>query len=134
MVCIYCGFPTSVVNSRPQQQSNHIWRRRKCDACAAIFTTREAPELSGAYTVRGLSGKLEPFSRNRLFIDIYDSCKHRASSLDDAEALTQTIIDQLTNSDGVIGRNAIVETSVKVLERFDPTASLVYLAYHPITD
>ena len=131
MVCIYCSSPTLVVNSRPQQYSNHIWRRRKCLECAAIFTTHEMPELGGSLMVRGKDGAVTPFSRDRLFIDVYESCKHLPSPVNAADALTQTIIAQLTNSDGVIDRGSIVATARQVLERFDHTASIIYDAYHP---
>jgi len=83
--------------------------------------------------VQDRTGSLKPFMRDRLFIDIYESCKHRSASANDASALTQVVIDQLAvdKGDGILRRGDIVSLTVKVLGRFDQTAAAVYAAYHP---
>lgn len=76
--------------------------------------------------------KLEPFNRDRLFLSIYESCRHRPNAVSEAAALTQTIINNLTTSqqNGVIGRAAIAKQAHLVLKRFDTTAATFYAAYH----
>lgn len=136
MVCPFCSSPTDVTNSRPQRRNNHVWRRRVCAQCGNTFTTIERPELPGLLMVTGPKGgrKLEPFNRDRLFIAVYESCKHRADSLSVAGSLTQTITNFLLagQQDGIISRAEIIERTHQVLNRFDPTAATVYAAYHPV--
>ncbi len=132
MVCIYCGSPTQVVNSRTQKRLNHIWRRRKCISCLAIVTTEEQIALYSSLMVA--HGKtLLPFSRDRLFTSIYESCRHRPSNITDASALTQTVISELLGerSTGAVARDDLVKVALDVLQRFDTTAATLYKAYHP---
>jgi transcriptional repressor NrdR len=133
MVCLYCASPTRVTNSRPQQGGTHIWRRRLCTGCGAIFTSREQPELHTALVVENRDGSLSPFNRDRLLLDLYESCKHRHSAADDATALTRTVIELicLANKQALIKRHTIAQTTLSVLQRFDPTAATIYAAYHP---
>lgn len=136
MVCVYCGSATKVINSRKQQRGNGIWRRRQCLTCGAVFTSRELADLSESLRVTQSPSqkKLVPFIRDRLFLDIYESCRHRPTALGDAASLTQTIIDKLlaTTQNGAIERSEIVRASTTVLKRFDDAAATFYAAYHPI--
>lgn len=134
MVCIFCGSATAVVNSRHKVRDNHIWRRRLCLSCQAIFTTNEQADLSSTVVVRGHDNHLSPFSRDKLFIALYESCKHRETAVADATALTQIIVTDLIAraSQGVIDRANIKETAHTVLQRLDPAAATFYAAYHPL--
>lgn len=133
MKCIYCMGKTQVINSRPQKRLNHIWRRRKCSSCTSIFTTSEAPELDSSLLVQK-STTLEPFSRDKLFLSIYESCKHRQTALNDAQALTGTIISRLLRGAGSasIPVEQITLTAATVLNNFDKPAHTHYTAYHPL--
>jgi transcriptional regulator NrdR family protein len=135
MVCIYCSGPTEVANSRHQKRLNQVWRRRLCKVCKATFTTHEKTELEGSVLVRYSEQELIPFSRDRLFISIYESCKHRPAAASNASALTQTIVALLQDhlATGIIEREVIASTARAALERFDKTAATVYGAYHPIS-
>lgn len=77
--------------------------------------------------------RLVAFSRDALFASVHDSCRHRETSITDAGALTQTIIDQLMKLQrgGIVARHDIARTAHSVLSRFDQTAAAVYGAYHP---
>jgi transcriptional repressor NrdR len=132
MVCIYCGSPTQVKNSRLQRRANQVWRRRQCTACAALFTTEESPELTTSLVVQHTTHQLQPFSRDRLFASIYESCKHRSQAADDAAALTKTVISTILQQqhEGNVLRDVIVRTTHQTLQLFDPTAAAVYSAYH----
>lgn len=133
MVCVYCSSETSVANSRHQKRANHVWRRRKCGNCGAIFTTTEVVDDAQALSVNRL-GHLEPFSRDNLFVTVYDSLKHRKSALDDAKALTATIMSNVyaIAEDATVERDAIVTVATAVLERFDSVAATHYRAFHPL--
>jgi transcriptional regulator NrdR family protein len=97
-----------------------------------VFTTQESVELGTSLVVQYGTEQLKPFSRDKLFASIYESCKHRSAAVDDAAALTKTIIASLVRlqHDGSIMREAIVHTTHETLARFDATAATVYSAYH----
>ncbi|HEU4914107.1 MAG TPA: hypothetical protein VFT16_01725 [Candidatus Saccharimonadales bacterium] len=84
--------------------------------------------------VRHSTKKLSPFSREHLLISVYDSLRHRRLPVEDATALTQTVIGQLLPyvTNGTLERDVIATVTYTVLERFDNAASTVYRAYHPI--
>jgi transcriptional repressor NrdR len=131
MVCIYCQHETKVVNSRPQKRLNRVWRRRTCQTCVVTFTSSEAVDLSGSITVRG-SGHLEPFQRDKLFMSVYDSLKHRKTALSDATSLTDTIISKLypNMKEALVGTALIIKITSDVLNNFDRVAAIHYQAFH----
>lgn len=135
MVCIYCGQSTHVTNSRLQKRQNTIWRRRMCDVCGNIFSTQEQPIRSQGLLVHSPKRKQpQPFSRDMLFLSIYEACKHRTRAIAESGALTDTImaiaLPELEN--GIIERDMLVHTAHTVLGRFDTIAADLYAAYHPI--
>lgn len=132
MVCIYCGNKTQVTNSRHQKRTNSVWRRRICLDCQAIVSTTETIDLSTAVIVIDKTSH-KPFSRDKLFISIHDSCKHRKTALTDAIALTDTIISLILPQikHASVTKLDIKQTSHKVLENFDIAAAIQYQAYHP---
>jgi len=133
MVCIYCGSETRVTNSRQQKRSNNIWRRRVCNDCTATVTTIESVDLSTALSV--LNGKTpQPFSRDTLFISIYESVKHRKDALTIAGQLTDTVIKQLLPQAQAasLTREQIARTTAEVLKRFDSLSGTHYQAFHAV--
>lgn len=133
MVCIYCGSDTKVTNSRHQKRLNHVWRRRKCIFCKAVFTTTETADSVSALRIN-FNGRMEPFLRDNLLISVYDSLKHRKSALTDATGLTATIVSNVYDltDNGVVDREAVVTVTLAILERFDPVAATHYRAFHPL--
>jgi transcriptional regulator NrdR family protein len=77
---------------------------------------------------------LEPFSRDKLFMSLYESCKHRPTALTDADGLADTVMQHVLQhlNEGVVGREEIAAISTAVLERFDRTAATIYSAYHKV--
>lgn len=135
MVCIYCSGETKVTNSRLQKRSNSVWRRRQCLHCGATVTTNEHVALGSAVLVQGESNS-EPFSRDKLLISIFESCKHRNDALAAAPELTDTIITTLYPliSDGSIDKPHLLRTAAAALDRFDHAAAVHYRAYHRTRD
>ncbi len=135
MVCIYCDGSTQVTNSRHQKRTNTVWRRRQCAACGAIFSSIEQPDFATTLTIRSGAHKLTPFSRDQLFVSIYESCKHRSKAVEDAEALCRTIIANILtkSTDSSIDRNDVVAITYQILRRFDDAAATIYKAFHPLT-
>lgn len=133
MVCIYCGGRTRVINSRPQRRSNSTWRRRRCDNCKSIFTTTEIIDLRGSVVFKRATS-LEPFSRDKLLLSVYDSLRHRKTALSDAEGVTNTILGTLYKqlTDAVVDRDRVVRIVYVTLSRFDKVAATHYQAFHPL--
>jgi transcriptional repressor NrdR len=132
MVCIHCHSETQVINSRLQKKLNQVWRRRRCQHCAAIFTTLEIADFGAVWRVTDVNGSLAPFSRDKLFLSLLKSLEHRPKALTDASALADTITSKLQapNNDGVIPVSQIIALAQVVLNRFDKLASGHYQAMH----
>lgn len=132
MVCLYCGGKTEVVNSRPQKRINQIWRRRKCSACGAVFTTNERIDYSATIVVKRKPSGLEPFERDTLLVSLATSLGHRPTAVGDAAALATTVTRALLSAaeNGVVEVTNITAESYKVLNRFDTLAAAHYRAYH----
>ncbi len=135
MVCIYCSGPTHVINSRHQTKLNRVWRRRKCLQCGAMYSTIESVDEQRSLmfsTDPNQPTALVPFSRDRLFISIYESCRHRKSPVDEAAALTDTILTQALKKVqlGTINKLAVKTIAYNVLKRFDNAAAVHYKAYY----
>jgi transcriptional regulator NrdR family protein len=132
MVCIYCQSETRVINSRLQKRVNNIWRRRKCESCKAVFTSVESPAFDKQLTVQQSPSHVQPFSRDQLFLSVYDSLKHRKTALNDASALTDTIVGHLLPriQNAALESITIAEEANKILKRFDKVASVHYRAFH----
>ncbi len=132
MVCVYCGQKTHVTNSRLQRRSNQVWRRRECLSCHALFTTNEAVDYAATWTVRGASGRPQPFMRDKLLLSLYKSLEHRSDALVAAGDLADTVIRKLSSSitQGSVASGAITTTVTVALNRFDKPASVHYQAFH----
>ncbi len=133
MVCVYCGNKTQVSNSRLQKRGNNVWRRRTCTDCQATFTTLEKIDLDSAIVIVDKTVHT-PFSRDKLFVSIMNSCKHRKTAIGDASGLTDTIISLLypliTNAS--LDLAEVRTVTLQVLSRFDKAAAVQYEAFHPV--
>lgn len=134
MDCIYCSGSTHVINSRPQKRLKQVWRRRRCLACGAVFTTIEAADLANGLLVRGHTDDLTPFSRDKLFLSVSRTLGHREDAVEATSALTATIIARVrdTAAQGVVGYQDIITTAHVALQRFDNVAGVQYEAYHKL--
>lgn len=132
MVCIYCGSPTHVTNSRHRKESCQVWRRRTCVSCGAVFTSTEVVDYPKSLVLEMPDKTLRPFKKEKLFLSIYTCCGHRKSSLDDATALTETIIAKTLRSSvmGVIPAGQLTIIAHTTLSNFDPASAVQFAAYH----
>lgn len=132
MVCVYCSSDTRVINSRKQLRTGGVWRRRQCQQCQAIITSQEMVDLSSSVTVRNSQGALEPFLRDKLFISLHDSLKHRKTAIRDATLLTDTVWTSLVPhiKTALIDISEVKDCCYSVLHKFDPAAASYYTAYH----
>lgn len=133
MVCIYCGNDTRVTNSRPQKRRNSVWRRRECLHCNAIFTSIEQVDCETSLAFENATSHIAPFSRDQLFISIYEACRHREHAVLDASNLTDTILNTVLKQavkNGVVTRTNLARIALETLQRFDEAAAMYYKAYH----
>jgi transcriptional regulator NrdR family protein len=131
MVCIYCGGDLAVSNSRPQKSRNQTWRRRPCRDCGAVFTSLESLDLAQALVVAH-DGQLQPFDRDRLFVSLYQSLRHRPTATSDARGLTDTVVAHIIRqaANGSVTARTIATQSLNTLQRFDRAAAVHYAAFH----
>lgn len=134
MVCLYCRQPTKVTNSRYRSNSLVVWRRRRCQSCQVVFTTTESAINDQNIKFLNKNGRLQPFSRDKLFISIFNSLKHRKNAVDEATALTDTVVIKLTAGfqNATLSGSEIITVVQAVLANFDQAAATHYSAYHPI--
>ncbi len=121
----------AVVNSRHQKRNNQVWRRRRCEACRAVFTSHEAIDLSSALVIG--SSPSRPFISDMLFTEVLLALQDRKDCYLAAREVTSTVIRQLlsTQAKPRIEPKQISQTTAKVLKRLDKQAYLRYLAEHP---
>lgn len=133
MKCLYCANATSVTNSRLQSKTNSVWRRRQCQKCHQIFTTYETSDFGGAVAFRTEKGVIQPFVREKLFLSLYESLRHKEDALQDAAYLTNTVISKLLPQidQAQLSRRQVVATIAQVLAHYDQAAHVSYLAFHP---
>lgn len=134
MVCPFCDQTrTSVVNSRHTKRNNQVWRRRRCDSCGRIFTTREAPQLS-FLRVKKREGHLEDFVRSKLIVSLLRSSDH-INEADVSFALAETIETKLFKSIDAdteyIESSLIADTTQQVLKNYDLKAFIKYVSHRP---
>lgn len=132
MVCLYCHSKTKIINSRHQKQNNQTWRRRRCTACSAIFTTEERPLMAKAFMIES-NGILTPFERDKLYLSIHRSLGHRSGAISEASHLVNSIIAKLLPLlvNASLDKQTIKLTASTALKHFDKAAYTHYLAYHP---
>ena len=76
--------------------------------------------------------RLQPFKRDRLFLSVYDSLRHRKSAISDAEGITATIISKLARKrlDGRLDKHEIVDIALSTIKHFDKAAAVHYKAFY----
>lgn len=132
MVCIYCGAATHVTNSRHRKQSAQVWRRRACTSCGAVFTSTESVDYPKTLALEMTNGSVRPFKREKLFLSIHKSCEHRRSAVDDATALTDTVIAKIvrTGTQSAIPAQQLAKLVHETLANFDTASAVQFAAYH----
>ena len=98
MKCPYCGSNDSkVLDSRNNEESNSIRRRRECIACSKRFTTFEAIEMLPILVVKS-DGTRQPFDSNKLKRGILRACEKRPISMSQIDIVVSDIQKAIQNS------------------------------------
>lgn len=132
MVCIYCGSTTRVTNSRHRKQTVQVWRRRVCTSCGAVFTSTESVDYPKSLMLEMPNKSLRPFVKEKLFLSLYKSCEHRTSAVDDAVALTDTVVSKIIRSGtkSVVPAEQLAKLVHETLQHFDTASAVQFGAYH----
>ena len=133
MVCPLCGGRTKVINSRRVSRTGGVWRRRQCEACGEVFSTKEMVAFEGFLKVQRATGQLEPFQPEKLFLDIEKCLRHQPRHISHAKELASTAIAKLLaqRKGAIIPVSEVGVAVASVLKNYDKTAWLSYLAQHP---
>ena len=98
MRCPKCGHgDTRVIDSRMQESTNAIKRRRECRSCGYRFTTFERCE--DPIEVLKSDGTTQPFDRNKLMVGLMRATSKRDIDLPQLNALIDDIELELAMSD-----------------------------------
>ncbi len=129
MVCPFCGnSQLKITNSRKTKRNNQVWRRRQCDSCGRLFSTREYVDLSDIAVIHP-NNEVERYSKAKLTSSLLKSCDHRQDQADDVFALTDTIESKLIGSEEITTVE-IKQAALEVLTNFDEVAAVKYKSYY----
>ena len=117
MRCPYCGsLDTQVKDSRPQDDSSVIRRRRVCPDCGGRFTTFERVQLR-ELTVVKRSGRRIPFDRDKLQRSVEVALRKRPVEPERVERMINGIVRQLeSTSDGEVPSETVGELIARVVD------------------
>lgn len=98
MKCIFCGFNDSkVIDSRLNEETNSIRRRRECLKCAKRFTTYEMIESTPILVIKN-DGSRQPFDPQKIKRGIIKACEKRPVTMMQIDDLISDIEKQISNS------------------------------------
>ncbi|MDR3318654.1 MAG: transcriptional regulator NrdR [Clostridiales bacterium] len=98
MKCIYCGNTESkVIDSRANEESNSIRRRRECLECGRRFTTYETIESTPIMVIKN-GGNRQPFNPAKIKLGLVKACEKRPVPMFKIDALVADIERTINNS------------------------------------
>lgn len=120
MKCPYCGFEESkVIDSRSADDGERIRRRRECLKCGKRFTTHEIIETVPIIVVKRDKSR-EVFDRNKLTAGILRACEKRPVSIQQIEAMVNTIETTIQSSlDREVTTAQIGELAMEEIKKVD---------------
>ncbi|MCY4042528.1 MAG: transcriptional regulator NrdR [Candidatus Dadabacteria bacterium] len=137
MRCIFCmADDTSVVDSRSNDETSYVRRRRECSSCKKRFTTYERPEVK--ITVVKKDGRKEDFRREKIADGVKKACEKRGISPEDVENFVLKIEGELAgNGEREIEAHKVGEQIMKNLRNLDKVAYLrfasVYKSFNDVS-
>ncbi|WP_085830402.1 transcriptional regulator NrdR [Collinsella vaginalis] len=126
MHCPKCGGDdTRVIDSRMQDSSNAVKRRRECRACGHRFTTFERCE--DPIEVIKSSGMSQPFDRNKLLVGLMRATAKREIDINRLNALIDDIERELRSR----MRTSVTSHEIGdlVLKRLEPIDKVAYIRF-----
>ena len=130
MRCPKCGFnDTRVIDSRMQETTNAIKRRRECRSCGYRFTTFERCE--DPIEVFKSDGSTQPFDRNKLLVGLMRATSKRDISIVELNALIDDIESELRGRTlTAVSSHEIGDMVLKRLEKLDKVAYIRFASVY----
>lgn len=130
MRCPKCGHDdTRVIDSRMQDSSNAIKRRRECRSCGYRFTTFERCE--DPIEVLKSDGTTQPFDRNKLLVGLMHATSKRDIDLTQLNALIDDIELELRGgARSAVSSHDIGDMVLKRLEKIDKVAYIRFASVY----
>ena len=130
MRCPKCGNEdTRVVDSRSQEASNSVKRRRECCGCGYRFTTFERCE--DPIEVVKSTGATQPFDRNKLLVGLMRATSKRDIELGQLNGLIDDIERELrAGSKTSVSSHEIGDMVLKRLEKLDKVAYIRFASVY----
>ena len=130
MRCPRCGgADTRVIDSRTQEASNAIKRRRECRSCGYRFTTFERCE--DPIEVIKSDGNKQPFDRNKLLVGLMRATSKRDIDLSQLNALIDDIELELRSRTLTnVSSHDIGDMVLKRLEKLDKVAYIRFASVY----
>ena len=127
MKCPFCGDQDSkVVDSRHNEETNSIRRRRECMRCQRRFTTHETVEIL-PITVVKRDGSRQSFDRNKVYNSMLRAFDKRKVNVADLDVIAAEIEQTIQNSlEREITSDKIGEM---VMERLKPLDEVAYIRF-----
>lgn len=130
MRCPKCGGgDTRVVDSRMQDATNAIKRRRECRSCGYRFTTFERCE--DPVEVLKSDGTTQPFDRNKLLVGLMRATAKRNIDVSKLNALIDDIELELRGkTQTAVSSHEIGDMVLKRLEKLDKVAYIRFASVY----
>ena len=131
MKCVYCSFVDSkVVDSRINESSNSIRRRRECLQCGKRFTSYETVEVVPLLIIKR-DGSRQAFDNQKIKKGIVKACEKRPVTLEQINGIAETIEKSLMNSlDQEIHSKLIGDMVMKELKKIDEISYVRFAAVY----
>mgnify|MGYP001558467740 CR=1 FL=1 len=129
MICPYCSSgDTKVVDSRENEGSFSVRRRRECEKCEKRFTTYEKCDMEIKVTKR--DGRKEDFDRNKLRMGITKACIKRPVTLETVDHLINKLEARLRNEGNEITSEFIGNVVMQELKKIDKIAYMRFASVY----
>ncbi|MEK6839726.1 MAG: transcriptional regulator NrdR [Nanoarchaeota archaeon] len=134
MLCPYCTTgETRVIDSRENEHSLTVRRRRECSGCDKRFTTYERCEME--LTVIKRDGRKETFDRDKMKMGMVRACAKRPISVETIDHLTTKLESKLRSMGGEVKSEAIGKLIMHELKKLDKIAYIRFASvYHDFDD
>ena len=131
MKCIYCGHTESkVLDSRANEESNSIRRRRECLSCGKRFTTYETVETTPLLVIKSDESR-QAFDREKLKRGIIRACEKRPVTIAQITEMVSDIEKILYNSlDQEIKSSKIGELVMERLKKIDEVSYIRFASVY----
>ena len=98
MKCVFCGYNDSkVIDSRLNDDTNSIRRRRECLKCGKRFTTYEMIESTPILVIKN-DGSRQTFDPQKIKRGIIKACEKRPVTMNQIDSMIDDIEKTISNS------------------------------------